>query len=261
MPSVLAEWGCTADLWSKIRSKNVLLEYARTGEEVKARERLKMLRHSRSVLGISTPMPALLEKCGCDEALWSQIRSKTVLVKLAEAGDEAQLRAKLEAIRERIAQESAVSPASFPAPAAASGFKRRGDRKATVDVEKVEGLIAKRLKIQRSRDYEKADAIRDELRAMGVDVFDKQKEWRVRWTGSKGVPQAARARRQRPQSQREPPAEMPPKLAEWGCDVELWKAIKSKSSLLKLLDAGNEEYARKRIERMRELVAAEATPE
>ena len=56
---------------------------------------------------------------------------------------------------------------------------------------------------------------------------------------------------QRPQAQREVPVEMPPKLAEWGCDAELWNAIKSKRSLLKLMDSGNEEYARKRLERAR----------
>ena len=95
MPSVLGEWGCTHELWARIRNKRVLLEYAESGDEAKARERLKMLRHSRSVLGISTPMPALLATVGCDEALWAQIRSKASLVQLAEAGDEAGLRAKL----------------------------------------------------------------------------------------------------------------------------------------------------------------------
>ena len=255
MPSVLGEWGCTAELWAKIRSKRVLLEYARTGEEAKARERLKMLRHSRSVLGISTPMPALVEQAGCDEALWDQVRSKSVLAKLAEAGDEVQLRAKLDEIRGRIAQETAGAT-SASAPGAATGFKRRGDMKAPVDEAKVQELITKRQEIQRSRDYEKADAIRDELRAMGVDVFDKQNEWRVRWTGSKD---GGRERRPSPKAPAEfVPVEMPAQLAEWGCDAALWDAIKSKGSLLKLVEAGNEEYARKRLERMRELVAADA---
>jgi len=250
MPSVLGEWGCTHELWAKIRSKRVLLEYAKSGDEAKARERLKMLRHSRSVLGISTPMPALLQTVGCDETLWAQIRSKTVLVKLAEAGDEVELRAKLEEIRGRIAQEAA----SAPAPAAATSFKRRGDMKATIDEAKVQELIAKRQEIQRSRDYEKADAIRDELRAMGVDVFDKQNEWRVRWSGKRPPT--------RPKGPAQPaPVEMPAQLAEWGCDAELWNAIKSKGSLLKLVDRGNEEYARKRLARMRELVAADSSQE
>ena len=41
----------------------------------------------------------------------------------------------------------------------------------------------------------------------------------------------------------------------------LWKAIHSKQSLLALVKQGNEEYARRRIERMRELVAAAAAEE
>ena len=252
MPSVLGEWGCTHELWAKIRSKRVLLEYAKSGDEAKARERLKMLRHSRSVLGISTPMPALLATVGCDEALWAQIRSKTVLVKLAEAGDEVELRAKLEEIRGRISQEAA----SAPPPAAAGVFKRRGDMKVSIDEAKVQELIAKRQEIQRSRDYEKADAIRDELRAMGVDVFDKQNEWRVRWVGER-PPKGKVAKGTKGPAQ-PVPAELPAQLAAWGCDLELWNAIKSKGSLLKLVESGNEEYARKRLDRMRELVAADA---
>ena len=45
-------------------------------------------------------------------------------------------------------------------------------------------------------------------------------------------------------------------LGEWGCDAELWKAVVSKSALIKLVEKGSEEYGRKRIARMRELVAA-----
>jgi len=253
MPSVLGEWGCTHELWAKIRSKRVLLEYAESGDEAKARERLKMLRHSRSVLGISTPMPALLAAVGCDEALWAQIRSKASLVQLAEAGDEAGLRAKLETIRERVAQEAASAAASAPPPAAPRVFKRRGNKKLPIDEAKVEELIAQREEVRRARDFEKADAIRDELSAMGVVVFDKQKEWRVRWTGAR----AAKGKARKASKDYVPP-ELPAQLEAWGCDAELWDAIKSKGSLLKLVESGNEEYARRRIERMRELVAADA---
>ena len=253
MPSVLGEWGCTHELWAKIRSKKVLLEYAESGDEAKARERLKMLRHSRSVLGISTPMPALLATVGCDEALWTQIRSKASLVKLAEAGDEAGLRAKLEAIRERVAQEASSAAASAPPPAAPGVFKRAGNKKLPIDEAKVEELIAEREEMRRARDFEKADAIRDELSAMGVAVFDKQREWRVRWAGARAAKgKATKATKDYV------PQELPAQLEAWGCDAELWGAVKSKGSLIKLVEAGNEEYARRRIERMRELVAADA---
>ena len=52
--------------------------------------------------------------------------------------------------------------------------------------------------------------------------------------------------------------EMPAKLAELGCDAALWDAIHSKDALIKLVEQGNDEYARRRIERMRELTAAAA---
>ena len=44
---------------------------------------------------------------------------------------------------------------------------------------------------------------------------------------------------------------------EWGCDAELWAKVHSKGALLKLVLKGNEEYARKRIAKMRELIAAD----
>ena len=53
-----------------------------------------------------------------------------------------------------------------------------------------------------------------------------------------------------------PPMPMPPELAEWGCDAALWEAIRQKEPLIKLVQKGDEEYGRKRIARMRELVAA-----
>ena len=65
---------------------------------------------------------------------------------------------------------------------------------------------------------------------------------------------AARARPPPPP----PPMPMPPVLAEWGCDAALWEAIRQKEPLIKLVQKGDEEYGRKRIARMRELVAAGA---
>jgi len=246
MPAVLAEWGCDETLWAKVRNKKALLDWAATGDEAKARERIRMLKHSRSVLGISTPMPAMLKECGCDEELWAQIRSKATLTKLAEAGDEAQVRAKLEQIRALVAEEKAKPAAAPAAPAPPKEWKRGGDKSVPVDAEKIADMLRRRGEAQKARDFDAADAIREEIRAMGVDVFDKQKEWRVRRKG------------RRQNQNRSENLEMPAKLAEWGCDAELWGAIKSKGALLKLLDNGNEEYARKRLERMRELVASDA---
>ena len=55
-----------------------------------------------------------------------------------------------------------------------------------------------------------------------------------------------------------PPMPMPQELADWGCDPALWEAIRQKEPLIKLVQKGDEEYGRKRIARMRELVAAGA---
>merc|ERR1740130_488434 len=94
MPALLGAWGYDAALWSQIRSKRILLEWAQDGgaeAEVKAKERLDTIRQMTSAE--AAPMPAFLAQCGCDEALWSSIRSKASLVQLAAAGDEAAVKA------------------------------------------------------------------------------------------------------------------------------------------------------------------------
>ena len=47
------------------------------------------------------------------------------------------------------------------------------------DVEKVEELVEERADAKARRDYAAADAIRDQLNAMGISVDDRSREWRV----------------------------------------------------------------------------------
>ena len=61
MPALLGEWGYDAALWSQIRSKRILLEWAQDGgaeAEVKAKERLATIRQMTSAE--AAPMPAFL---------------------------------------------------------------------------------------------------------------------------------------------------------------------------------------------------------
>ena len=53
---------------------------------------------------------------------------------------------------------------------------------------------------------------------------------------------------------------LPPLLAEWGCDEELWSKIKQKRSLEKLMEEKREEQGRKRIASLRELIANAPSP-
>jgi hypothetical protein len=55
-----------------------------------------------------------------------------------------------------------------------------------VDENKVNSLIAQRLQCKMSRDFDTADRIRDDLRAMGVWVDDKQMIWRSDHGGKHG---------------------------------------------------------------------------
>ena len=48
-----------------------------------------------------------------------------------------------------------------------------------VDEAKVNGMLAQRMQAKMGRDFVTADNLRDELRAMGVEVYDKEKTWKA----------------------------------------------------------------------------------
>ena len=57
-------------------------------------------------------------------------------------------------------------------------YTRRGGGDVE-DVSKVEELVEERADAKARRDYAAADAIRDQLNAMGISVDDRSREWRV----------------------------------------------------------------------------------
>jgi len=62
----------------------------------------------------------------------------------------------------------------------AAPYARDGDEASmslSVDEKQVEALIADRNAFRRERRYEEADAVREELRGMGVNLYDKEKVW------------------------------------------------------------------------------------
>lgn len=67
------------------------------------------------------------------------------------------------------------------------------------------------------------------------------------------LPPAAAARARPPPTAAASP-EMPALLGEWGCDEELWVAIRSKEKLLRFARAGKEDSARLFIARVRKIV-------
>ena len=48
---------------------------------------------------------------------------------------------------------------------------------AEVDVGRIESLIGKRAELRAKKDFAAADALQDELRAMGITLKDKQQQW------------------------------------------------------------------------------------
>ena len=67
------------------------------------------------------------------------------------------------------------------------GYERdANDAGGDVDEAQVDRLLTERVAAKRSREYDKADKLRDELRAMGIEVADKERTWRVRGSGGRG---------------------------------------------------------------------------
>ena len=114
LPAKLKEWGCDAELWSKIRAKQVLINLADAGDETAVRERLAKLRNAPSITGIDDipVLPQTLEAMGCDAALWAKVRSKAALVELAESGDEEAVRSRLAKLRATVADDEARAAAT-----------------------------------------------------------------------------------------------------------------------------------------------------
>jgi len=117
--------------------------------------------HGRLIVTmVDIALPPLLEAWGCDQDLWSKIRSKKPLIEMVESGDEAAARERLDMLR----RSPSISGDDTPCPA---------------------------------------------------------------------------------------------QLAAWGCDEELWGKIRSKKPLLALVDAGDEQGVRERLEKLRGSIAAE----
>ena len=58
-------------------------------------------------------------------------------------------------------------------------YKRTATDRHPVDISRVDGLISARMNAKITRDFDKADALRMELRQLGVEVHDRDKMWFV----------------------------------------------------------------------------------
>ena len=180
--------------------------------------------------------------------------SKKVLREWAENGEEDKARERLEMLR-NAPSIVAATKAAVPAELAALGCD------AATWTEMRDKTKAALLKSVQAGDEA---AVRERLgrirAAIERDASGEQTAGAAKKDAS-GVGRKGGRRKEAPKRRPEAPAEVPAQLVEWGCDAALWKAIHSKQSLLALVKQGNEEYARRRIERMRELVAAAAAEE
>ena len=86
--------------------------------------------------------------------------------------------------RRREAQEAKAGGVGPRAGGDGHGYAREDDGGGgDVDQGRVDKLLTERVAAKRSREYDKADKIRDELRGMGVEVHDKERTWSVRGRG------------------------------------------------------------------------------
>ena len=63
---------------------------------------------------------------------------------------------------------------ALPASRAASQLDAR-------DLGEIDVLLAKRLAFKKQRCFDEADRVQDELRALGVETDDRNREWRVKY--------------------------------------------------------------------------------
>jgi hypothetical protein len=66
-------------------------------------------------------------------------------------------------------------------PMAEHGYTREPGDTALVDVKRVDAMLMERVDAKRTRDFDTADRIRDELREMGVEIYDRERTWRSRY--------------------------------------------------------------------------------
>jgi hypothetical protein len=72
---------------------------------------------------------------------------------------------------------SARAQLSSPCTARGNDYQRDQDDNTQVDVARVQAMVAGRAECRSARDFGGADNLRDELRSMGVTVFDEEKTW------------------------------------------------------------------------------------
>jgi hypothetical protein len=65
-------------------------------------------------------------------------------------------------------------------------YRRDDDGSATVDEGKIDAMLAERLQAKMSRDFPTADRIRDQLRGMGIEVYDQERTWKAGGGGGGG---------------------------------------------------------------------------
>lgn len=193
LPAALKRLGCDDDLWSKIRAKEAFVRLLDAGDEEGAKVRLEQVRNAPSVKGEQWKMPETLGAWGCDEELWSKIRSKRALLELERSGDEEAGRSRIAKIREAVAAEeaeAAAAPAKQPArkPRAprsegskarplSEGYTLDGEPPAGADVAEIEKLLAARVEAKLQKEYATADSIQEQLIGMGVYCNDRLRTW------------------------------------------------------------------------------------
>jgi len=65
-------------------------------------------------------------------------------------------------------------------------YRREGDSSVPCDEQKIDSMLTERMRAKMARDFDTADRIRDDLRRMGVEIFDRERTWSLSQSGGKG---------------------------------------------------------------------------
>jgi len=145
LPPILAEWGCDAELWSKIRAKRALLNLASSGEEELGRARIEKI---RAIVTTEAEAPP------AKPAPRAAAKSKSTRSK---------------------SQDGAKGGGG--AKPLRDGYSLKGEPPTGIDIGTIEQLLAERVAAKLAKEYGQADALQAQLEGMGVCCNDRQRTW------------------------------------------------------------------------------------
>lgn len=172
----LIEWGCDAELWKETRNKQALLDLGEAGDEEKGKARIAFLQRAIEKAGTVATQSDFRPKGRMPEGL-DLAAVESILLRRVEAKKARDFVA-ADALREEALQLGLLlNDRQRTFESVDGGFLPSGDLPQGLDVAAVDALLARRAAARKEMDYDTADALQAELKALGLYVDDKKRTY------------------------------------------------------------------------------------